>query len=663
MSKPDEYPRPLNFIEHIIEADNASGKWGTWNTRDAAAGQDPDNPEARAAARARIGRPRVHTRFPPEPNGYLHIGHAKSICLNFGLARAYGGKFNMRFDDTNPAKEEAEYIQAILRDVLWLGADWSGPFGGGLYYASDYFDRMYEWTRELILKGKAYVCELSAEEVSRRRGRPGVPATSPYRDRPPEESLKLLEEMREGRHPDGSMTVRAKIDLASPNFNLRDPVMYRILHEEHPHAGGKWCIYPMYDWAHGLEDSLEEITHSICTLEFEDHRPLYDWFIDAINEARGGVKGPGPGAGLHNPEGAGPRGEFGPAIHHARQIEFAKLIPTCTVMSKRNLLKLVQDRVVNGWDDPRMPTIAGLRRRGCPAESIRDFCLDVGVTKADSLIDLGRLENAMRHTLNRHAPRLMAVLRPLRLVIDNWPEGTVDQLDYQINPENPAAGTRKVAFGRELLIERDDFMEFPPKKFFRLAPGQEVRLRWAYIVRCTGLEKDADGNVTLVRCTYDPATRGGDIPLGPDGRPVRKVQGTIHWVSAAHAVPFRARLYDRLFIAEEPGKRTGNPLDDLNPRSLEEIDALADPWLRENARVRAVTLMERVRCSSGAESPAARGPITCLEPDRFQFERLGYFCVDPDSGPEFGGSGPPGLLVMNRTVTLKDTWAREAAKG
>lgn len=659
MSHADPAPRSLNFIEHVIEGDNASGKWGVWTAQDAASGQDASHPEADAAIRARVGRPRVHTRFPPEPNGYLHVGHAKSICLNFGLARAYGGKFNLRFDDTNPAKEEREYIQAILRDVLWLGADWSGPFGGGLYYSSDYFERMYEWTRELIRKGKAYVCGLAADEVSQRRGKPGVPATSPFRDRPAEESLRLLEEMRDGRHADGSMTVRARIDLASPNFNLRDPVMYRILHQDHPHAGGKWCIYPMYDWAHGLEDSLEEITHSICTLEFEDHRPLYDWFIDAINEARGGGKGSGPGAGLYS--GGSAKGEFGPGIHHAQQIEFAKLIPTYTVMSKRNLLKLVQDGTVKGWDDPRMPTIAGMRRRGYPAESLRDFCLDVGVTKADSLIDVGRLENAVRHTLNRSAPRVMGVLRPLKVVIENWPEGKTDELDFVVNPEDPSAGKRRVPFGRELFIEQDDFMESPPKKFFRLAPGQEVRLRWAYIVKCVGVEKDAAGNVVLVRCTYDPATRGGDIPLGPDGKPVRKVQGTIHWVSAAHAARARVRLFDRLFTAEEPGKRTGNALDDLNPRALEEVEALVDPWLVRNAKVRTRTLMEAVHCSSGADSPAAKGPITCLEPDRVQFERLGYFCVDPDSGPEFGGTGSGGL-VLNRTVTLKDTWAKESGK-
>jgi glutaminyl-tRNA synthetase len=650
-----EAPRSLNFIEQIIEGDNDSGKWGVWTQGDSVAGVDTSRDDVRAAARARVGRPRVHTRFPPEPNGYLHLGHAKSICLNAGLARAYGGKFNLRFDDTNPVKEEREYIQSILRDVLWLGADWTGPSGGGLYYASDYFDTMVGWAMDLIQKGKAYVCELKAEEVSARRGKPGVPATSPFRDRPAHESLRLFREMLEGKHPDGAMTVRAKIDLASPNFNLRDPVMYRILHEEHPHAGARWCVYPMYDWAHGLEDSLEEITHSVCTLEFEDHRPLYDWFIDAINEGRGGSpKGSGPGTGLHNP---------GPAnrpIHHAQQIEFAKLIPTYTVMSKRNLLKLVQDKTVAGWDDPRMPTISGMRRRGYTPESIQAFCADIGVTKADSLIDVGRLENAVRDHLNKIAPRVMGVLRPLKVIIESWEEGKADELDFVVNPEDPAAGKRKVPFSREIYIERDDFMENPPKKFFRLAPGQEVRLRWAYIIRCTGVEKDAAGNITAVRATHDPATRGGDIPLGPDGKPVRKVQGTIHWVSAAHAARAEVRLIDRLFNAEEPGKRTGNPLDDLNPASIETIEALVDPWLLQNARVRERVLMKDVRCSSGADSPAAKGPLVCLEPDRFQFERLGYFGVDPDSGTEFGGTGPSGRLVLNRIVTLKDSWAKAA---
>jgi glutaminyl-tRNA synthetase len=491
----------------------------------------------------------------------------------------------------------------------------TGPHAGGVFYASDYFERMYDWAVELIRKGKAYVCDLTAEEVSARRGKPGVPATSPFRDRPAEGSLRMLAEMRDGKHPTGSRTVRAKIDLASPNFNLRDPVMYRVLHEEHHNTGSRWCIYPMYDWAHGLEDSIEGITHSICTLEFEDHRPLYDWFIRAINEGR-------------TDDGSGP---WGRRIVHSQQIEFAKLRPTHTVMSKRNLLKMVQEGTVRGWDDPRMPTIAGLRRRGFTPEAIRALCEEVGVTKVESWIDAGRLENAVRDHLNRVAPRAMAVLRPLRVVITNWPEGKVDELDFAVNPEDPAAGTRKVPFGRELFIERDDFMEQPAKGFFRLAPGQEVRLRWAYFITCTGVVKDASGAVTEIHATYDPATRGGDAPLGPDGKPVRRVNGTLHWVSAAHAVPATVRLVDRLFRAEEPGKATGNPLDDLNPDSMVEVRAMLERHL----------------------APSKPG-------DRWQFERLGYFCVDPDSRPSDHPAG--GGLVLNRTVTLKDSSA-EKPKG
>jgi glutaminyl-tRNA synthetase len=594
-------PRPRHFIEQMIDADNASARWGVW---------EPGEITPGGAQKA--GAPRVHTRFPPEPNGYLHVGHTKSICLNYGLAAAYGGKFNLRFDDTNPAKEESEYVEAIKRDVRWLGADWDGPHGGGLYFASDYFQTMYDYAEELVEKGRAYVCELSAEEVSKRRGSPSVPATSPFRDRPAAESIRLLREMRDGKHPDGSMNLRAKIDLASPNFNLRDPVLYRIVHEAHHNTGTRWCIYPMYDWAHGFEDSLEGITHSICTLEFEDHRPLYNWFIDSVNEGR-------PANGK-------------PRIHHPQQIEFAKLRPTYTLLSKRNLLKMVQGGVVEGWDDPRMPTIAGLRRRGYTPEAIRAFCADVGVTKMESWIDVGRLENAVREHLNKVTPRAMAVLRPLKVVIENWEQDKVDWLDFVVNPEDPAAGTRKIPFGREIYIERDDFMENPPKKYFRLAPGQEVRLRWAYFLTCTGVEKDAQGNVTLVRGTIDPATRGGDAPTGPDGLPTRKVKGTIHWVSAAHAVEARVRLVDRLFNAEEPGKRTGNYLDDLNPASLEEVRGWVDPWLTRG------------------EGPAWSD---CIR--RYQFERLGYFCEDPAAR----GDGP---IVFNRTVTLKDTWARVAGK-
>jgi glutaminyl-tRNA synthetase len=573
---PDESPaRPLNFIEQIVEADNASGKWGG----------------------------KVQTRFPPEPNGYLHIGHAKSICLNYGLAHKYGGKFNLRFDDTNPSKEEQEYVDAIKDDVKWLGADYdaSSPHGGGVFLASDYFGTMYDYAVELIRKGKAYVCDLSAEEVAARRGKPGVPGTSPFRDRPVEESLRLIAEMRDGKHGNGTKSVRARIDLASPNFNLRDPVMYRIVHEAHHNTGTKWCIYPMYDWAHGFEDSLEGITHSICTLEFEDHRPLYDWFINAVNEGR-------------TADGSGP---WGKTIHHAQQIEFAKFRPTYTVLSKRNLLKMVNDGTVSGWDDPRMPTIRGLRRRGYTPESIRNLMEDVGVTKVESFIDVGRLENAIRDDLNKKAHRRMAVLRPLKVVIENYPEGQVEHFDAQNNPEDAGAGTRKVPFSRVLYIEREDFMEIPPKKFFRLAPGAEVRFRWAYFVKCTSVVKDASGEVTEVRCMYDPATRGGDAPDG------RKVKGTIHWVSAAHAVQAEVRLFDRLFTAEEPGKRTGNYLDDLNPSSLEVVTALLEPSL------------------SGASAGQA-----------FQFERTGYFCVDRDSAA--------GKLVFNRTVTLKDSWAKMA---
>ncbi len=577
-------PTPTNFLRQIIDADNAAGKWGTW----------PD------------GRAKVQTRFPPEPNGYLHIGHSKSICLNSGLARDYGGKFNLRFDDTNPSKEEQEYVDAIKSDVKWLGADYeAGPIAGGVFWASDYFERMYAWAEELIQKGKAYVCELTADQMSAMRGSTTAPAQSPHRDRPIEESLRLLREMRAGKHPNGAKTLRAKIDLASPNFVMRDPVMYRIVHEHHHNTGDTWCIYPMYDWAHCLEDSIEGITHSICTLEFRNNRPLYDWFIDSINEGRG------------------PGSKWGERIHHPQQIEFARLNLTYTVMSKRFLLKLVEEKRVHGWDDPRMPTIAGLRRRGYTPESIRNFCEDVGVTTQESVIDVGRLENALRDHLNKVAPRTMSVLKPVKVVIENWPEGKTDELDFVVNPEDEAAGKRKVVFSREIFIEADDFMETPMKGFFRLAPGQEVRLRWAYFITCTGVVKDAAGNVVEVRATYDPATRGGDAPVGPDGKPTKKVKGTIHWVNAATAAKAQVRLFDRLFSVETPGEKTGNYFDDLNPNSLETVTALVDPAIM------------------GSKVGTT-----------FQFERLGYFCVDKDTTPT--------NLVFNRTVTLKDGWAKKA---
>lgn len=580
-------PAPRHFLQQIIDQDIASGKHGG----------------------------RVHTRFPPEPNGYLHIGHAKSICLNFGLAKEFGGKFNLRFDDTNPAKEEQEYVDSIKSDVKWLGADFdAGPHAGGLHFASNYFEQMYAWAEELVQKGRAYVCELTAEEMSRLRGTPSVPAQSPHRDRAPEESLRLLREMRAGKHPNGAKTLRAKIDLASPNFTLRDPVMYRIVHEHHHNTGDAWCIYPMYDWAHCLEDSIEGITHSICTLEFENNRPLYHWFIDSINEGR-------------TEDGSGP---WGTKIHHPQQIEFARLNLTYTVMSKRFLLRLVQEGKVSGWDDPRMPTLSGVRRRGFTPEAMRNFCEEIGVTRQNSMIDVGRLENAVRDHLNKTSPRFMAVLRPIKLVIENWPEGKVDELEAVNNPEDVARGgaavTRKVPFTRELYIERDDFMETPAKKFFRLAPGQEVRLRWAYFVKCTKVVKDARGNITEVRATYDPETRGGDAPPGPNGEPPRKVKGTIHWVSASHAKVAEARLFDRLFKVEEPGAGHGDYMLDLNEQSLEVI-------------------------GTAYIEPAAAGVKVG---DRVQFERVGYFCVDKDS--------TPGKLVFNRTVTLKDTWAKEAKK-
>ena len=563
--------RGLDFIRQIVAEDVRAGKWDR----------------------------QVATRFPPEPNGYLHIGHAKSINLNYGIARDFGGQFNLRFDDTNPEKEEQEYVDSIVEDVRWLGADWDDR----LFYGSDYFGQMHEWAVELIRKGKAYVCDLTPDEVREHRGtltRPGEP--SPYRDRSVEENLELFERMRKGEFPDGSRTLRAKIDMVHPNLTMRDPIMYRIVHEHHHRQGDQWCIYPMYDWAHGFEDSIEGITHSICTLEFENHRPLYDWFIDAVNEGR-------------TDDGSGP---WGRKIHHPQQIEFARLNLTYTVMSKRKLLRLVKEKYVRGWDDPRMPTISGMRRRGYSPESIRSFCRAIGINKFNSTVDLALLEHCLRDDLNKTSPRVMAVLRPLKVIIDNYPEGQVDELDAINNPEDPSAGTRKVPFSRELYIERGDFMEEPPKKFFRLAPGREVRLRYAYFITCTDVVKDADGNVTELHCTYDPATRGGDAPDG------RKVKATLHWVSASHALKAEVRLYDNLFTKENPDDvEEGQDFTaHLNPNSLE---VLPECWIEP--------------------SVAGALPLT-----RCQFERLGYFCVDRDGTAE--------KLVFNRTVTLKDTWAR-----
>jgi glutaminyl-tRNA synthetase len=526
----------------------------------------------------------VVTRFPPEPNGYLHIGHAKSICLNFGLARRYGGRCHLRFDDTNPGKESVEYVESIKADVRWLGFDW----GEHLYFASDHFERLYAWAERLVEAGRAYVDDLSAEEIRQGRGtltEPGRP--SPWRDRPAAESLDLLRRMRAGEFEDGARTLRARIDMTSPNLNLRDPVMYRIRRTPHHRTGDRWCIYPMYDWAHGQSDSIEGVTHSICTLEFEDNRALYDWFLDALG------------------------------VYHPRQIEFARLDLSYTLMSKRKLLELVEEGHVSGWDDPRMPTISGLRRRGYTPEAIRDFCDRIGVAKNNALIDVAHLEHCVRDDLNRRAPRVMAVLRPLRLVIDDYPEGRVEEMEAVNNPEDPAAGTRKVPFSRVLLIERDDFRETPPPKYFRLAPGAEVRLRYAYVVRCTGVVKDpATGEVVEVRCTHDPATRGGDTPDR------RRVKGTIHWVSAAHAMPAEVRLYDRLFTRPDPGG--------------------ADDW-RTSVNPRSLEILTGCRVEPGLAA-AAPG-------NRYQFERLGYFCADPvDSRP--------GAPVFNRTVALRDTWAK-----
>ncbi len=557
----------LDFIRAIVAEDIKSGKWDG----------------------------RVATRFPPEPNGYLHIGHAKSICLNFGIAAENkGGTCNLRFDDTNPTKEEQEYIDAIIEDVRWLGFDWVDR----LYYASDYFEQMYEYAVQLIKAGKAYVCDLNADEIREYRGTLVTPGkNSPYRNRSVKENLNLFERMRAGEFVDGSRTLRAKIDMAHPNLNMRDPVMYRILHATHHRTADKWCIYPTYDWAHGLEDSIEKITHSICTLEFENHRPLYDWFLDRLG------------------------------VFHSQQIEFARLNLSYTVMSKRKLLQLVQDARVSGWDDPRMPTICGLRRRGYSPESIRNFCQVIGVNKFNSTIDIALLEHCLREDLNKTSPRVMAVLQPLKVIIDNFPKDKVEQLEAVNNPEDLIAGVRKVPFSRELYIERDDFMEAPPKKFYRLAPGREVRLRYAYFIKCTGVVKDAKGEITELHCTYDPATRGGDTPprlLVEDKSGGRKVKSTLHWLSAPHAVEAEVRLYSHLFNSENPDdvEEGADFKSNLNPNSL------------------AVLKSCRVEPSLADAKPMSR----------YQFERLGYFCVDPDSRD--------GKLIFNRTVTLKDEWAR-----
>ena len=564
----------LNFIEQIIEEDLKTGKHNG----------------------------RVATRFPPEPNGYLHIGHAKSICLNYGLAQKYGGTFTLRFDDTNPSKEETEYVESIIEDVQWLTGD---DFTGRVRYASDYFEQMYQWAEELILKGKAYVCNQTPEEMRANRGTPDTPMTpSAGREFSPEQNLELFRAMRDGKFNEGERTLRAKIDLASPNFNMRDPVMYRIIKSAHHRTGDKWIIYPMYDWAHGLEDAIEKITHSICTLEFEHHRPLYDWFLDQIAEFSA------------------------PGAYRPRQYEFARLNLTFTVMSKRKLLELVKGGLVSDWSDPRMPTICGYRRRGYTPEAIRAFCKEIGVARMNSTIDVVKLENAIREDLNKRALRRMGVLKPVKLIIDNYPEGQMEQLEAVNNPENESDGTRLVPFSKVLYIEQDDFMEDAPKKYFRLTPGQEVRLRYAYYVTCTGCEKDASGNVTAVHCTYDPETRGGQSADG------RRVQGTIHWVSAQHALSAEVRLYDRLFTKETPD----DPQDSkdykeyLNTNSLEVI---ADAKLEPSLVV--------------AFPPAEIG-------EHYQFERIGYFCVDlVDS--------MPGKLVFNRTASLRDSWAKIEKKG
>ncbi|MEO0137014.1 MAG: glutamine--tRNA ligase/YqeY domain fusion protein [candidate division WOR-3 bacterium] len=550
--------KPKDFIREIIDEHNRTGRFGG----------------------------KVHTRFPPEPNGYLHIGHAKAICIDFGIAEEYGGLCNLRFDDTNPTKEETEYVEAIKEDIRWLGFDW----GDREYYASDYFEKLYEFAIILIKKGKAYVCDCTPEEVRRMRGtltEPGVEC--PHRNRSVEENLELFRRMRAGEFPDGSKTLRAKIDMKHGNLNMRDPIMYRILHVPHHRTGDKWCIYPTYDWAHGQSDSIEGITHSICTLEFEDHRPLYDWFLDELG------------------------------IHHPQQIEFARLNLTYTVLSKRKLLQLVEGGYVSGWDDPRMPTISGLRRRGYTPQAIRNFCDIIGVSKNNTVVDIALLEHCLRDDLNKRAPRRMAVLNPLKVIIDNYPDGRVEELEAINNPEDLSMGTRKVPFSKVIYIEQDDFREDPPKEFYRLAPGREVRLRYAYFIKCVDVVKDKEGNILEIHCTYDPATRGGDSPDG------RKVKSTLHWVSADHCIEAEVRLYDRLFKTADPDEG-GDFLKNLNPDSLKILTGCKlEPALRD------------------------------VKPgDLFQFERLGYFCVDKDSKPD--------KLIFNRAVTIKDTWAKIEAR-
>jgi len=551
--------KSLNFLETIIEEDIKNGKHGG----------------------------NVHTRFPPEPNGYLHIGHAKSICLNFGLAEKYNGKCNLRFDDTNPTKEEEEYVNSIMEDVRWLGFDWEDR----LYYASDYFDRLYEWAVKLIREGKAYVDDQPSELISEQRGvptRPGI--DSPYRNRSVEENMDLFEKMKNGEFPDGSMVLRGKVDMASPNMHMRDPVLYRILHASHHRTGDKWCIYPMYDFTHGQSDYLEGITHSICTLEFEIHRPLYDWFLDNLIET-----------------------EYRP-----RQFEFARLNLSYTVMSKRKLLELVNDGLVNGWDDPRMPTVSGLRRRGYTPESIRNFADRIGIAKRENVIDVGLLEFSVREHLNKVAPRIFAVLDPLKVIITNYPEGQVEDLNLDINPEDPEMGSRVVPFSKEIYIEQDDFMEDPPKKFFRLGPGREVRLKGAYIIKYEDYKKDENGNITELYCTYDADTKSGSGNQ-------RKVKGTLHWVSVNHALDAEVRLYDRLFKNEFPDEVEDDTKDfksNLNSDSLKIVTGKIEPSIKEAKAL-----------------------------DKFQFQRLGYFCVDPDSTSE--------KLVFNRTVPLRDSWAKK----